>query len=116
MFPFITQDIVKDNKFFYENKQSETNIFNISLLAGLSSQKSQTDNDSEIRQNNINYFEHSIRNLLEKSKYFETYREYPMNDTLLYKPFTNCISNKEMYASKSLFYKEQNVIPWNSPF
>lgn len=66
MFPFITQDIVKNNKFFYENKQSETNIFNISLLAGLSSQKSQTDNDSEIRQNNINFFEHSIRNLLEK--------------------------------------------------
>lgn len=66
LFPFITQDILKDNRFHYESKQSETNIFNTSLLAGLSSQNSQTDNNLEIRQNNINFFEKSIRNLLEK--------------------------------------------------
>lgn len=66
LFPFITQDILKDNRLYYESKQYETNIFNTSLLAGLSSQNSQTDNNLEIRQKNINFFEQSIRNLLEK--------------------------------------------------
>tara|TARA_Y100000389_G_scaffold201065_1_gene242895 strand:+ start:911 stop:3520 length:2610 start_codon:yes stop_codon:yes gene_type:complete len=66
LFPFITQDILKDNRLYYESKQYETNIFNTSLLAGLSSQNSQTDNNLENRQNNMNFFEQSIRNLLEK--------------------------------------------------
>jgi hypothetical protein len=57
---------LKDNRLYYESKQYETNIFNTSLLAGLSSQNSQTDNNLENRQNNMNFFEQSIRNLLEK--------------------------------------------------
>ena len=54
-----------------------------------------------------------LRLILNNSKHFLTYKEEPMNNTLIYRNNNNQnISNEQMIKNKSLFYKEQNVIPW----
>ena len=52
----------------------------------------------------------NYRNLLNNSKYFLSYREEPMNNTLLYRN----ISDSEMHNNKLKFYNEQGIIPWYS--
>lgn len=52
----------------------------------------------------------NYRNILNNSKYFLSYREEPMNNTLLYRN----ISDSEMHNNKLKLYNEEGIVPWYS--
>lgn len=61
------------------------------------------------RNSGFNQME-ELRQALHESKHFLTYKEEPMNNTLIFR--NKNISNDHMIKSKSIFYMEQKVIPW----